>query len=79
MWTFSNVTTKWFLLCAPIETTKCENTLKELRRKLIADAQNKANRRVRENKNRITNICSTLYQVLSPEDYGNIMRVFDTS
>ena len=75
----NNVTPKSFRLCAPIKTTKCENIMKELRRKLLTHARNEAKRRLHESKNRIMNICSTLCQVLSPEDYKNIMRVTDTS
>ena len=76
---FKNVTPKSFRLRAPIKTNKCENIMKELRRKLLTHARNKAKRRLHESKNRITNIRSTLCQVLSPEDYDNIMRVTDTS
>ena len=75
----NNVTPKSFRLCAPIKTTKCENIMKELRRKLLTHARNEAKRRLHESKNRIMNICSALCQVLSPEDYKNIMRVTDTS
>ena len=53
--------------------------MKKLRRKLLTHARNEAKRRLHESKNRITIICSTLCQVLSPEDYENIMRVTDTS
>ena len=53
--------------------------MKELRRKLLTHARNEAKRRLHECKNRIMNICSSLCQVLSPEDYENIMRVTDTS
>ena len=52
--------------------------MKELRRKLLTDAGNEAKRRLHESKNRIMNICSTLCQVLSPEDY-DIMWVTDAS
>ena len=75
----NNVTPKSFRKCAPIKTTKCENIMKELRRKLLTHARNEAKRRLHENKNRIINICSTLCQVLSPEDYENIKRVTDAS
>ena len=37
----NNVTAKSCRLYAPIKTTKCENIMKELRRKLLAHAQNK--------------------------------------
>ena len=53
--------------------------MKKLKRKLLTHAQNEAKRRLQEIKNRNRNICSTLCQVLSPEDYENIMRVTDTS
>ena len=49
--------------------------MKELRRKLLTNATNEAKRRLHQSKNRIMNICSTLCQVLSLEDYENIMRV----
>ena len=75
----NNVTPKSFRLCAPIKTTKCKNIMKELRRKLLTHAQNEAKRRLHESQNRIMNICSSLCQVLSPEDYENIIRVTDTS
>ena len=76
----NNVTLKSFRLRAPIKTTKCEITMKELRRILITHARrNEAKRRLHESKKRIINICSTLSHVLSPEDYENIMRVTDTS
>ena len=42
-------------------------------------ARNEANRRLHENKNKITNICTRLCHVLSPEDYDNIMQVTDKS
>ena len=74
----NNVTPKSFRLRAPIKTTECENIMKELRRKLLTNAPNEAKRRLHECKNRIMNICSTLCQVLSPEDY-DIMWVTDTS
>ena len=75
----NNVTPKSFRLRAPIKTTKCENIMKELRRKLLTHARNEAKRRLHESKNRIMNICSTLCQVLSPEDYENIKRITDAS
>ena len=75
----NNITPKSFRLCAPIKTTKCENIMKELRRKLLTHAQNEAKRRLHESQNRIMNICSSLCQVLSTEDYENIIRVTDTS
>ena len=75
----NNVTPKSFRLRAPIKTTKYKNIMKELRRKLLTHARNETKRRLHQSKNRITNICSTLCQVLSPEDYENIMRVNDTS
>ena len=75
----SNVTPKLFQLYAPIKTTKCENITKKFRRNLLTHARNEAKRRLHESKNRITIICSTLGQVLSPEDYENIMPVTDTS
>ena len=75
----NNVTPKSFRLRAAITTTKCENIMKELRRKLLNHARNEAKRRLHESKNRIINICSTLCQVLSPEDYKNIKRVTDAS
>ena len=75
----NNVTPKSFRLCAPIKTTKCKNIMKELRRKLLTHAQNEAKRRLHESQNRIMNICSSLCQVLSPEDYENIIRVIDAS
>ena len=53
--------------------------MKNLSRKLLTHAQNEANRRLHEIKNRNRNICSTLCQFLSPEDYDNITRVTDTS
>ena len=53
--------------------------MKVLRRKLLTHARNEAKRRLHESKNRIMNICSTLCQVLSPEDYENIKRVTDAS
>ena len=53
--------------------------MKKLKRKLLTHAQNEAKRRLQEIKNRNRNIFSTLCQVLSPEDYENIMRVTDTS
>ena len=53
---FKNVTPKSFRLRAPIKTNKCENIMKELRRKLLTHARNKAKRRLHESKNRITNI-----------------------
>ena len=74
----NNVTPESFSLRAPIKITKCENIMKELRRKLLTHARNEAKRRLHESKNRITNICSTLCQVLSSEDYDSIMRVTDT-
>ena len=52
--------------------------MKESRRKLHTHARNVAKRRLHESKNRIMNICSTPCQVLSPEDYENIMWVTDT-
>ena len=75
----NNVTPKSFRLRAPIKSTKCENIMKELRRKLLTHARNEAKRRLHESKNRIMNICSTLCQVLSPEDYENIKRVTHAS
>ena len=75
----NNVTPKSFRLRAPIKTTKCENIMKELRRKLLTHARNEAKGRLHESKNRIMNICSTLCRVLSVQDYENIMRVTDTS
>ena len=53
--------------------------MKELRKKLLTHTQNEAKRRLHESNNRITNICSTLSQVLSPRDYKNIVRVTETS
>ena len=53
--------------------------MKVLRRKLLTHARNEAKRRLHESKNRIMNICSTLCQVLSAEDYENIKRVTDAS
>ena len=38
----NNVTPKSFRLRAPIKTTKCENIMKELRRKLLTHARNEA-------------------------------------
>ena len=67
------------VLRTPIKTTKSENIMKELGRKLLTHARNEAKRRLYESKNRITKICSTLHQVLSPEDYDRFMRVTDTS
>ena len=52
----NNVTPKSFRLRAPIKTTKCENIMKELRRKLLTHARNDAKRRLHESKNKITNI-----------------------
>ena len=75
----NNVTPKSFRIRAPIKTTKCKNIMKELRRKLLTHARNEAKRRLHESKNRIMNICSTLCQVLSPEDYENIKRITDAS
>ena len=75
----NNVTPKSFPLCAPTKTTKRENIMKELRRKLLTHVQNEAKRGLHESKNRIMNIRSTLCQVLSPEDYKNFMQVTDTS
>ena len=75
----NSATPKSFRLRAPIKTTKCEYIMKGLGRKLLTHAWNEAKRRLHESKNRITNICSTLSQVLSPEDYENIMLVTDTS
>ena len=69
----NNVTPKSFRLRAPIKTTKCENIMKELRRKLLNHARNEAKGALHESKNRIMNICSTLCQVLSPKDYENII------
>ena len=69
----NNVITKSFRLCGPIKTTKCERIMKELERKLLTHARNESKRRLHESKNRIMNIYSTLCQVLSPEDYENIM------
>ena len=69
----NNVTPNSFRPRAPIKTTKCENIMKKLRRKLLTHARNEAKRRLHESKNRITNICSTLCQVFSLEDYQNIM------
>ena len=75
----NNVTPKPFQPRAPIKTTKYENIMKELRRKLLSHARNEVKRRLHESKNRIMNICSIVCQGLSPEDYKNIMRVTDTS
>ena len=75
----NNVTPKSFRLRAPIKTTKCENIMEELKRKLLTHARNETKRRLHESKNRIISICSTLCQVLSPEDYDNIKRVTDAS
>ena len=75
----NNVTPKPFQPRATIKTTKCENIMKELRRKLLSHARNEVKRRLHESKNRIMNICSIVCQGLSPEDYKNIMRVTDTS
>ena len=47
--------------------------------KVTYSSRNAAKRRLLESKNRIMNICLTQSQVLSPEDYENIMRVTDTS
>ena len=47
--------------------------------KVTYSSRNAAKRRLLESKNRIKNICLTQSQVLSPEDYENIMRVTDTS
>ena len=69
----NNVTPKSFRLRAPIKTTKCENIMKELRRKLLNHARNQAKGTLHESKNRIMNICSTLCQLLSPKDYENII------
>ena len=44
---------------------KCNNIMEELKRKLIIDARNKAKRRARENKNRITSIFDTLLSFVS--------------
>ena len=63
----NNVTPKSFRLRAPIKTTKYKNIMKELRRKLLTHAWNETKRRLHQSKNRITNICSTLCQVLSPK------------
>ena len=70
----NNVTPKSFRLRAPIK-----NIMKVLRRKLLTHARNEAKRRLHESKNWITNIFSTLCQVLSLEDYENIIPVTDTS
>ena len=75
----NNVTPNSLWLRAPIKTTKCENIIKELRRKLLTHARNETKRRLHESKIRISNICSAFSQVLSPEDYENIMGVTDTS
>ena len=53
--------------------------MKELRRKLLTHARSEAKRRLYDLKKIITKICSTLYRVLSPDDYENIMRVTDAS
>ena len=66
----NNVTPKSFRLRAPIKTTKCENIMKELRRKLLTHARNEV-KRLHESKNRITNICSRLCQVC----FRKIMRI----
>ena len=47
----NNATPKSFRLRTPIKTTKCENIMKELRRKLLAHTQNETKRRLHESKN----------------------------
>ena len=47
----NNVTPKSFRLRTPIKTTKCENIMKELRRKLLAHTQNETKQRLHESKN----------------------------
>ena len=74
----NSVTRKSFRLGGPIKTNKSESIMKELERKLMTHARIEAKKRLHESKNRIMNICSTLCQVLSPEDY-DIMWVTDTS
>ena len=48
-----NVTPKSFRLRAPMKTTKCENIMKKVRRKLVSHAQNEAKRSLHESKKRL--------------------------